>query len=65
MRIWKTMCTIMMTRENEYLQNYVYYNELTRENENLQDYVYYNELTRENLQHYVNLQDYDYCTIMS
>ena len=28
-----------MTRENENLQDYVYYNELTRENENLQDYV--------------------------
>ena len=41
------MCSIM-TRENENLQDYVYYNELTRENENLQDYVYYNdELTRE------------------
>ena len=28
-----------MTRENDYLQDYVYYNELTRENEKLQDYV--------------------------
>ena len=32
------MCTIMSYYN-------VYYNELTRENENLQDYVYYNELT--------------------